>query len=167
MNSGSNPSSLQLIRGPYLQSGTQSSIIIKWRTNEPADSRVIYGTDPMDLNKSRLNNIKTTEHEVLIEDLTQDTKYYYNIGDSESLFINSDPSCYFRTSPSKDYSESVRIWAIGDFGSGDEDAENVRKGYMKYRGDKHTDVWLALGDMAYFFGKDEEFQRSGLQSYKR
>jgi hypothetical protein len=159
-DSVNNSSSLQLIRGPYLQSGTQSSIIIKWRTNEPTDSRVIYGTGPRDLNKTKLNEEETTEHEVLIEGLVQDTKYYYNIGDSESLFINSDPSCYFKTSPSQGYSESVRIWAIGDFGSGDEEAENVRRGYMKYRGNKHTDVWLALGDMAYFFGKDEEFQKS-------
>jgi len=155
----SSSSRLQLTRGPYLQSGTNSSIIIRWRTNQPTESRVIYGIDAEDLNENKISDTKTTEHEVFIDGLTANTKYYYNIGDSESLFINTDHSYYFKTSPMQGYNESVRIWAIGDFGSGDEVAEDVRKGYMKYRGDKHTDIWLALGDMAYFFGKDDEFQK--------
>ena len=157
-NPGDNQPSLQLIRGPYLQSGTTSSIIIKWRTNIPADSRVIYGVDPENLEMTVFSSEKTTEHEVFIEGLTANTKYYYNIGDNESVFINSDPSYYFKTSPEPGHDEVIRIWAIGDFGSGDEEAAGVREGYMKYRRGKHTDIWLTLGDMAYFFGRDKEFQ---------
>ena len=34
-----------ILRGPYLQSGTSSSVIIKWRTDEATDSLVRYGLD--------------------------------------------------------------------------------------------------------------------------
>ena len=30
---------------------------------------------------------------------------------------------------------------------------------MKYRGDYHTDVWLMVGDIAYYYGQDNDFQR--------
>ncbi len=30
---------------------------------------------------------------------------------------------------------------------------------MKYSRDKHTDVWLMLGDIGYFYGSQSEFQR--------
>jgi hypothetical protein len=135
-------------------------MIVRWRTNLPAESRVIYGLDPENLGETVSNKEKTTEHIVLIDGLTSNTKYYYNIGDHECLFINNDPSYYFKTSPGADYDEVIRIWATGDFGSGDEIAQGVREGYMKYRKDKHTDLWLTLGDMAYFFGRDDEFQKS-------
>ena len=35
-----------VVRGPYLQSGTPSSVIVKWRTDEATDSLVRYGLDP-------------------------------------------------------------------------------------------------------------------------
>ena len=35
----------RVVRGPYLQSGTSSSVIIKWRTDEATDSLVRYGLD--------------------------------------------------------------------------------------------------------------------------
>ena len=36
-----------LLRGPYLQSATPSSIVIRWRTDVPTDSTVLYGTVPV------------------------------------------------------------------------------------------------------------------------
>ena len=35
-----------LTRGPYLQLGTQSSIVVRWRTETATNSRVRYGTNP-------------------------------------------------------------------------------------------------------------------------
>lgn len=150
---------LKLIRGPYLQSGTSTSMIIKWQTNNPTSSKVVFGTNPDQLDQIKFIETKTKDHEVLIEDLNEHTKYYYTIGNHKKLFFEDDPTYYFITSPRSPYNETVRIWAIGDFGTGDYIPERVRKGYMKYSRDKHTDVWLMLGDIGYFNGSQSEFQR--------
>jgi hypothetical protein len=156
-----NPSAkgIKIIQGPYLQSGTRSSMIIKWRTDEPTSSRVVYGSDFDNLDESIILEENNIKHEVLIDGLKENSKYYYCIGNKEELFIRDDPSYYFITSPDADHSSIVRIWAIGDFGTGDVHAKRVKNGYLKYKRDNHTDVWLMLGDIAYYFGKEEEFQR--------
>ncbi len=38
-------STLQLTRGPYLQTGTPSSVVVRWRTNAPSNSHVTYGPE--------------------------------------------------------------------------------------------------------------------------
>jgi len=150
---------IKVIRGPYLQSGTTSSMVIKWRTTDPTNSRVMYGTKSDHLNKTVALDKEVTDHEVLIEGLKAHTKYFYAIGNSEQMFTDEDDSYYFITSPTSDYSEVVHIWATGDFGTGDWTAEKVKNAYMKYRRDHHTDVWLMLGDIAYYSGKADEFHR--------
>ena len=136
-----------MLRGPFLQSGTTSSMVIKWKTSKAVSSRILYGTHSNNLNK-------------IIEGLKKHTKYYYAVGTLDKMLIEDDPTYYFITSPEKEYDEVVHIWAIGDFGTGDREPENVKNAYMKFRRDHHTDVWLMLGDIAYYFGKDEEFQKS-------
>src|SRR5947207_158340 len=37
-------------RGPYLQTGTPTSLVIRWRTDTATNSRVLFGTDPASLN---------------------------------------------------------------------------------------------------------------------
>ena len=51
-----------VVRGPYLQSGTSSSVIIKWRTDVATDSLVRYGLghDPDSLTLSATNSTPTT-----------------------------------------------------------------------------------------------------------
>src|SRR5262245_35113308 len=36
-------------RGPYLQTGTPTSVIVKWRTDVATSGRVMYGTQPSSL----------------------------------------------------------------------------------------------------------------------
>jgi hypothetical protein len=134
-------------------------MIIKWQTNNPTTSKVVFGTDPDQLDQIKFIETKTTDHEVLIDGLNEHTKYYYTIGNHKKLFFEDDPTYYFITSPGSHYKEIVRIWAIGDFGTGDDIPKRVKKGYMKYSRDKHTDVWLMLGDIAYFYGSQSNFQR--------
>ena len=38
-----------ITRGPYLQVGTPSSIIVRWQTDVSTSGRVWYGTDPANL----------------------------------------------------------------------------------------------------------------------
>ena len=39
-----------LTRGPYLNLATDTSVVVRWRTNLPAASRVAYGSSPATLN---------------------------------------------------------------------------------------------------------------------
>ncbi len=150
--------SLKLVRGPYLQSLTQSSIIIRWRTNIPTKSRVIYGNSPEDLSQTIEYPNDTTEHLIQLSGLKPDTKYYYGVGNSDHLLSKPDSSFYFITAPSLPSEKTVRIWAIGDFGTADSIARSVKNAYLKYMENRHTDVWLMLGDIAYTHGTDEQFQ---------
>ena len=76
-----------VVRGPYLQSGTSSSVIIKWRTDEATDSLVRYGLDhdPDGLQLSATNSTSTTEHAVQLTGLSADVKYFYSVGTSSAL----------------------------------------------------------------------------------
>src|SRR5438067_260085 len=56
--------SVTLARGPYLQMGTPSSIRVKWRTEEPSESLIMYGTDASSLHFLAGDLDQTTDHEV-------------------------------------------------------------------------------------------------------
>lgn len=150
--------SLKIVRGPYLQSGSQTGIIIRWRTNIPTGSRVVYGKTYGNLDLQIENSQQTTEHIVMLQNIERDTQYYYGVGNSTEILSVMDSSYYFRTAPDPFTSKKIRIWAIGDFGTGDAIAKSVKEAYLKYRGHQHTDVWLMLGDIAYMYGSDEQFQ---------
>ena len=81
-----------VVRGPYLQSGTPSSVIVKWRTDETTDSVVRYGLAPDSLTLSAANSDSTTEHEVEVTGLSAlsaDVKYFYSV-DSAGTAQNVD-----------------------------------------------------------------------------
>lgn len=151
---------VKITRGPYLQCVTPGSIVIQWRTNIPTSSKVFYGIESDNLDMVNQTEIQSIDHQVRITDLHPDTKYYYEIGNEGLNDLHFDASYYFSTSPKEIHDRPVKIWVLGDFGTGDNVARNVKKAYYKYMDNKHTDVWLMLGDIAYYHGKDAEFQRA-------
>src|SRR3954471_13345844 len=80
-----------LLRGPYLQTATPSSIIIRWRTDVATESIILYGTNSENLHLLSGDIEETTEHEVAIDGLSPGTKYFYAIGTfSEMLAGGAD-----------------------------------------------------------------------------
>ena len=157
-----------LTRGPYLQTGTSDSIRIRWRTADPAPSVVFYGQEPQLLYEIAGALLLTTEHEVVLRGLEPDTRYYYSVGTlTETLAQGAE--FYFRTSPLPGTPQRTRIWAIGDCGTAglalSERQRQVRDAYLAYSQGAPTDVWLALGDNAYFAGLDSEYQRRFFDIY--
>ncbi|MDH3727357.1 MAG: solute carrier organic anion transporter, partial [Myxococcales bacterium] len=69
-------------RGPYLQSGSSSGVVIRWRSDGDTDSVVAYGDSPTSLTNVASSSTTTGEHGVRIEGLAADTRYYYAIGSS-------------------------------------------------------------------------------------
>ncbi|MBV7330689.1 metallophosphoesterase family protein [Chloroflexi bacterium TSY] len=145
-------------RGPYLQLGTMNSMMIRWRTNVASTSVVRIGTKPGALDNVVEQNASTTEHRVEVTNLQPRRKYYYSIGTNEKRLAGDDDEHYFMTAPIIHQRSPTRIWVIGDSGTGSDDARAVRNSYYQYAGNRHTDVWLLLGDNAYMYGTDREYQ---------
>lgn len=154
-------------RGPYLCMSTPSSITIKWTTDIPTSSAVRIGFVPNLLNGSYSNSLFVTEHTVIVNNLFPDTKYYYAIGTTTSILFN-DVNCYFKTAPhtSATYSSPIRFWAMGDMAKQTQQQINVRDAYLNFKGNKHVDGWIMLGDNAYVSGLNIEYQLGFFNYYQ-
>ncbi|MGB5715962.1 MAG: metallophosphoesterase [Gammaproteobacteria bacterium] len=152
-------------RGPYLQQGTPTSVIVRWHTAIATDSRVRYGNVPGNLNNVVDVTGSTTEHAVTLSGLTPDTTYYYSIGSSTEVFAGDDAEHFFLTSPVPGTSKPTRIWVLGDSGTANANAQAVANAYASFTGSTHTDLWLMLGDNAYNTGTDSEYQAAVFDMY--
>jgi hypothetical protein len=79
-----------LTRGPQLESATDDSAIIRWKSNNPGGSDehfgvVRYGTRPRELNQTAKSHIRLnrnhayTEFRVRMDGLAPRTTYYYTV----------------------------------------------------------------------------------------
>ncbi len=152
-------------RGPYLQDGTPSSIVVRWRTDGPVDSRVRYGATFGGLDLSEDDAAVTTEHEVVLTGLSPGTRYYYSVGTTSSDLVGADPGFSFVTPPGQADPGTVRIWAFGDFGNADANARAVRDAYLTHDGGVYTNLWLTSGDNAYMEGTDLQYQAAVFDTY--
>ena len=69
-----------LLRGPYLQAATPTSVVVRWRTDDLTRGVVRYGSSPEQLDKTAVDSLLVTEHKIKLKGLTASTKYYYSIG---------------------------------------------------------------------------------------
>jgi hypothetical protein len=147
-----------IVRGPYLQSPGPNSIILRWRTDIPTNSRVYYGQSfgSMSLYKDSLAN--TTEHRIQLTGLFPNTKYYYIIGNISQSLRGPDSLLHFTTAPDPLVPTPVRLWVIGDFGRGNQGQVDVSDAYTNYSAARPADLWLWLGDNVYYSGTDVEYQ---------
>ena len=158
-------SAANLTRGPYLQTGTSTSVIVRWRSDEATNSRVRIGTSPSNLNKIIDDTQSTTEHIVQVSGLTPNTKYFYAIGSTTERLSGGDANTYFSTAPETGTREPFRTWVIGDAGTGTEGQFAVYNAYRNFTGSTATNLWLQLGDNAYPDGTDSNFQANVFNVY--
>ena len=154
-----------VVRGPYLQLGTPSSMVVRWRTDVATDSRVLYGPDPTSLIWAAVDGVLTTEHEVILPDLAADTTYSYAVGTSTIVLAGGDTSHFFVTPPMSGTAKPARVWILGDSGAANSNAAAVRDAYSSFAGSRYTDLWLMLGDNAYEDGTDAEYQAAVFDMY--
>lgn len=154
------PASIDIIRGPYLQSASNARVTIKWRTNIPCYSSIDYGTDINNLSNTLSDNVNNTEHEITLTGLSTDTKYFYRIGTGSEILLDSGTDIYFKTYPPPGMDAPLTAWILGDCGTANSDQRNVRDAYYSYIGQDHTDMILFLGDNAYNSGTDAEYQNA-------
>jgi hypothetical protein len=156
---------IEAIRGPYLQVGTPSSGIVRWRTNAPTDSRVRYGQVLGVWEGTVTDPTPTTEHEIWVGGLLPDTKYFYDVGTTAGTLAGGTVDHFFTTSPYPGTNKDTRVWLIGDSGTANADADSVRSAYAEYTGSRGTDLWIMLGDNAYSTGTDSEYQAAVFDMY--
>ena len=148
----------KLTRGPYLQIGTPTSVVVKWRTDAATYTKVLYGKALNAKTQMVKNDAVVTEHEITITGLQPNTVYYYGIDNNGEMKEGSD--YYFKTAPLPGSKQKIKIWAMGDMGDGSPNQRSVRDAYLNSikNDNTQTDVVLLLGDNAYAIGTDEEYQ---------
>jgi hypothetical protein len=153
-----------LVRGPYLQMGTPTSIIIRWRTDVLSDGRVRFGTESTNLTSTVDEAASVTNHLVTLTNLVPDTVYFYSIG-SATETLAGGTNYFFRTAPPAGSQRPIRIWVLGDSGMTNMSAGPVRDAYYNFTGSRYTDLWLMLGDNAYHGGSDNVWQVGVFNTY--
>lgn len=155
----------QLVRGPYLQKGTSNSVQINYRTSIPVLSKIKYGLNSNTLSNELIGNALATDHYLTIPNLLPETKYYYGIFQNDSLLQGSS-SNYFITPALIGSSKKTRIWVTGDCGTGIPTQTNVALQMENYIGSEYLDAWILLGDNAYSYGFDSEYQNRFFVPYQ-
>lgn len=155
----------KLIRGPYLQAATDTSMVLRWRTDAATRSKVNYGLSPDKLDQSMEALPMVTEHEVKLKGLRPETRYYYTVGSLKDT-LQSGPGSYFSTLPVKTKEGVYRIGVFGDCGALSVNQAKVRDEFTKYLGNNDLNAWILLGDNAYNDGSDVEYQAKFFNIYK-
>lgn len=155
----------RVVRGPYLQAGTPTGILVRWRTDVPTDGRVRFGLAPDALDRQADDPRLGVDHEVTLAGLEPATRYYYSIGSSARVLAGGDAEHRFTTAPPPGTPRPTRIWAFGDAGLTNVAQIPVRDAYLAFTGDRGTDLWLMLGDGGYLDGSDADYQTDFFDMY--
>jgi hypothetical protein len=159
-------SQAEVIRGPYLQVATPTSMTVRWRTNVYDRSRVRYGLSLEKLDMMATDSTLVSEHIVKLSGLKPLTKYYYSIGNLREDSTQASPDNYFYTLPEKGSETLIRVAGFGDCGNNSINQRKVRDEVVKYLGDNYLNAWILMGDNAYSDGTDAEFQAKFFNNYQ-
>ena len=84
------PPAVGLERPPYLQKGTPTSVVVRWRTAAPTDARVLWGSTPGSLTSSLVELSASVEHEFEITGLSPGSRVYYAVGTTNEILAGDD-----------------------------------------------------------------------------
>lgn len=160
-----------LVRTPYLQTATGHSMVVRWRTDRPVATTLRYGTTPDHLTWAASSRAAVTEHEVKIDGLAPATRYYYAVGEGERVLAGGGEEHQFTTAPPAGAQDAVRFWVVGDSGQCAVAREGcvavgaVRDAYLRQAAERPADLWLMLGDNAYWHGTDEQYTKGLFEVY--
>lgn len=158
--------STPLARAPYIQQTTPASVKIRWATAVPATSVVRYASSVDDLRRGKyqeqVDTALTQEHNVQLTGLVPDTRYFYSVGTETEVLAGVHTQYFFTTHPeSANAQENTRVWVLGDSGDYNVHSKAVKNAFLAQaaRDDIAADVWLMLGDNAYYDGTLQQFDR--------
>lgn len=153
-----------ITRKPYLSAFTPNSITIKWRTRNRTNSKVVFGESPEALTSAISDSILTIDHEITLNNLQPDTKYFYNVG---AVFdtLSGNENQFFTTNPVTGNANSYSFLVMGDMGVNSNSQKSVVDAYLNST-PADSRAWILLGDNAYETGTDAEFQSKFFNIYQ-
>ncbi|MBT3270005.1 metallophosphoesterase family protein [Candidatus Poribacteria bacterium] len=180
---------VELRRGPYLLNQRPDGITARWRTGDAVrhTSVLRYGETPYVLDHAvaaervRQHFPGLQDWEATVVDLAPDTKYYYAIEGDQVTLAGADERTHFRTAPASTSPRKLRFWFLGDSGSnrpregetdtvlqitGPTDPVKVRNGFRRFSQRRGADGIILLGDNAYPWGSDAEYQTAFFGIYR-
>ena len=162
---GMKTASTFVTRGPYLQSAAPTSIKIMWNTSVASIGQVKYGIDPNNLSSTSSPTSSAIGHIVSLTGLTPNTKYYYSIETNTTVLERASDN-HFVTPPTTGTEQKTRIWAMGCFGTGKLPQRQVQERFLEQVRNNYVDMFLQLGDVAYYDGSESDFQKNYFQVYQ-
>ncbi len=155
----------QVLRGPYLQRLGQDRVLVSWRTSFLCDSRVWWGPQPSALTFTLADPAVALDHAIEITGLGDDEILYYAVGTSGEVLAGADSDHWFRTSPADNDPVPLRVWMLGDCGTGGAQQAAVRDSYLTWSAMLPAQHLFLLGDNAYPVGRDSDYQRGVFDPY--
>lgn len=152
-----------ITRGPYLQMMSPSSTRIRFRTDNDSKPNILIGKSPKSLTRTIKQSTSTKEHELLIDSLTSNTRYYYQIVTPTQTL--GDSTYFFQTAPAEGAKTKFSFWSTGDMYPGQAQLD-VYEGFKKFIGNKYTNMYLTVGDNVYAGASDNDFQANFFQVYQ-
>ena len=181
-----NDSRLSGHRSPYIQTLTQNSVVIRWMTEENQLGIVRFGEDPEILSNIEVESSPSKNHTLKLSGLKPATRYYYQTGTISGFYEKDADKQWFYTHP--DEVQPTRVWVIGDSGEGGEMLAQVRDSALDWMRQNPLiaepasddeeevenenlqprlfDVWIALGDIAYRSGTNDQYQSALFEPFK-
>jgi len=101
--------------------GQGNTAAIAWNTNEPADSRVDYGTSAASLTQSVSSNALTTSHALTLSSLAPLTTYFYRVTSADAASNASSSAIESFTTPATLFSATDTT--VADFAAGTSDGQ--------------------------------------------
>ena len=147
-----------LVRGPYLQVVSPTSVTVRWRTSQPTAGRVWTGPTATQLSDNQRETKPGIDHSLTLTGLQPATRYAYAVG-YDDVKLTAGPDYYLQTAPPTGDTRPLRMWVLGDFGFGNDNQKAVYRAYQNVTASRPADLWLWLGDNAYCCGTDDQFQR--------
>lgn len=157
---GGHSFSQSLVRGPYLQMGSQTAITIRWKTNTLSDSKLEVGEEFGRYTMTLTDGNLKQEHIMRVAGLQADKKYFYRVGTMSKLLQGSEQN-FFVTAPEPDAKRKMRFTFFGDCGRGDStyQDENLANylNFLQTNAIEAPDALLLLGDNAYASGSEFQY----------
>ena len=137
-----------ILRGPYLQNITPTSVTIIWHQNESAQGSLEYWNEGK---RKKVPLMLDTENVLTLTDLKPNSLYRYKITTGNT---NISPLSPFRTPPRNRRNRArTRIAIIGDSGSGTSNQLAVAQQLASWK----PHLMLHTGDVVYSRGEQENY----------
>ncbi len=142
---------------------SSSSTRIRFRTDNDSKPSILIGKSANSLTRAIKQSIAAKEHELTIDSLASNTRYFYKIvTETQSL---GDSTFFFQTAPTKGAKNKISFWSTGDMYPGQLQLDVV-SGFKKFIGNKYTNLYLTVGDNVYAGANDADFQANFFQVYQ-